>query len=170
MKKRLPSFLLTLLVAGATFQAQAQTSITAVDYTPQTGDHFKLKMANYVAPGNGGANQTWNFGSMLATANATNDYVTRAAAPFPTSVPAATIVSKTSQNEYQYLETLPNMIRTHAAYSGAQNLMITYSNPVDISFPMNYNVPTADAYQATFTTGGMNFIRKGTMTITYDGY
>ncbi len=170
MIKKLLSLFTLFMAAGAALNLQAQTPLTAANFSPQLGEHFNLKMATYMPPGNAGANQTWNFSGMVTSSNTTSDYVSRAAAPFPANVPAANLVSKSATNEYEYIETTPTAIRTHGAYSAAQNMFITYSNPLDINLPINYNGVNTDAYKATFSTNGLNFTRIGTATISYDGY
>jgi hypothetical protein len=170
MKKLLRLIYLILLGTATISSSQAQPSLTSANYLAVLGEHFKLKMANYLPPGNAGANQTWNFSALTTSSNTTLDYLSRSAAPYPANVPAATLVSKSSAGEYQYAQTTTSALKIHGAYVAAQNMFITYSNSMDIAFPKNYNSTSTDTYKASYTTNGLNFIRSGTATFTYDGY
>src|SRR5688572_22728029 len=170
MKKLLLSLSIMVFAFGFNPDAKAQPTLTAANFGPVLGDHFSSKMGNYMQPGNSGANQTWNFSGLAATATMTTDYVSRAAAPFQSNVPAATLASKSSGNDYEYITTTPTGIKTYGAYSAAQNVFVTYSDPIEIALPKTYNSSSTDTYKATYTANTMNFLRKGSMTITYDGY
>src|SRR5687768_16784795 len=93
MKRLLLPVLIAFLSASGN-SVLAQPTLTAANANLRIGDQFIVNQinptaANLTAAGTTGANLTWNFGTLAFVMQQTTNILARAAAPNPTSYPAA---------------------------------------------------------------------------------
>ena len=168
MKKNLLSFLtLNFVLIGTA--VIAQPTLTATGTNPVIGDSQTFTTTPYFSPGSAGAGQTWNFGTLTGTAGTRATAVTVASTPNAASYPAANLAINQGGGSYSYQKTSSSAYQNYGSVSGAT--VITYSNPEDfLRFPFTYNNSYVDNFAATFNSGGYNFFRRGTTTVTADAY
>lgn len=159
MKKTLLSFLWVVLSASVF----AQPTLDASDLNYSIGMTYESATAQYINPGPGGANVTWDFSAFSPT-----DIATLEAAPANTSFPntnITTISNGTTEAYYQEDATGKFMWGVDAG-----GTVITYTDPSQTLFyPLIYNASETNTLEATFTSG-VAFTRAGTEELTYDGY
>jgi len=167
MKKSLHLFIVVFLFAGAGIIAQP--SLTSGALNPVLGDVFSQKTVAYVSPGNAGANQTWNLSTMTGTITTTSTMVTVGSTPNGSSFPNANEASNSGGGSYGYLKTSATALQNCGVVTGT--VVMSYSNLEDLlHFPFNYTNNYTDTWATTFANGGSTYYRKGTDSITYDGY
>lgn len=159
---------LLLLFAG--FNATivfAQPILTASGTNPVIGDIVSTYEGSYVAPGNAGANQTWDLSSMTGTPAGTYTAVAVSSTPMGSSFPGSNICL-VSDTTYTYYNTTPSLFQFSGLATGT--LLLSYSDPEDyLRFPCTYNSSYTDTWAVSFTTS-ITFYRKGSSTVTADGY
>ncbi|HXD91911.1 MAG TPA: T9SS type A sorting domain-containing protein [Bacteroidia bacterium] len=166
-----------LFLAASLFTACmgiAQPTLTAAGINPVVGDAFVDNNTDYVSPGAAGANQTWNLSTM--TVSATNSYtaVNPSSTSNSTSFPGANVCETiTSAGYYGYYKTSSSALQImgNVAPSGTATVIMPYSNPEDLlHFPFTYTNSYTDTWATNFMSSGYMFYRKGTDSITADGY
>lgn len=167
MKKHLQNFIMLVAVSFAA-SVFGQPVLTNTNCNPIIGDQFTHNLTNYVSPGSAGANQTWNLSAMTATATNSASFVTVASTPLP-SFPNANMSFK-SGTTYKYYKTTTTALQNcNGVASGS--ITIQYTDLEDqLHFPFNYNNSYSDTWQGSYAILSTNFIRKGTTTVTADGY
>lgn len=172
MKKSLQLFLGLTALASVTMLAQP--TITATGCNPVVGDMFTTKTVNYVSPGSAGANQTWNLSAMTGTTTTSYTAVTVASTPYASTFSSASIAYKSSTaGAYGFYNTSSSLfsVKGLVVPQGTTTVVFNYSNPEDyMHYPLNYNSSYVDAFQATFTSAGYNYVRRGVDSVKYDGY
>jgi hypothetical protein len=146
----------------------AQPILTATGTNPVIGESFTMNVSPYVNPGNSGTNQTWDLSSMSGTGGLTT-VVTPASTTNGASFPASNIAWSNSSNPYiSYFKTSSTALQNYGTFSST---IMSYSNPEDmLHFPFSYTNTFSDTWATQFVSGGYTFYRKGTTTVTADGY
>jgi hypothetical protein len=156
------------------FSAIAQPTLTATGINPVIGDNIAEHNANYVSPGSAGAIQTWNLSGIGTGTLSTNTGEAVSSTPYASSYANANVAfSGASGTEYLYFKTSTSALQNwgEAVTSGTTSVQFVYSNPEDfLHFPFAYTNTYTDSWQATFTSGGSPYYRKGNTTVTADGY
>ncbi|MGZ3863473.1 MAG: T9SS type A sorting domain-containing protein [Bacteroidia bacterium] len=172
MKKSLQLFLGITTLASASLLAQPTLTATGCNFA--IGDVYTSKTASYVSPGSAGANQTWNLSAMTGTATTTYTGVAVSSTPYASTFSSASISMKSSTaGTYGYYNTSSSAMSVKGLVtpSGTTTVVFNYSNPEDyLHYPFNYNNSYVDAFQATFTSAGYNYVRRGVDSVQYDGY
>jgi len=161
------------LILAATFNGLAQPTITATGLNPVVGDHFTSNNAAYIAPGNAGANQTWDLSSLTATATATVTALTVASTPYASSFPYANVASNDGTSTYGYTKTSSTVWQNMGSVVivSGNPLIMSYADPEDfIHYPCAYSNTFTDSWATSFFTSGYNWYRTGSTTVTADGY
>lgn len=143
-----------------------------IGYTPQPafGTTFTVFAINAagVSPGNAGANQTWNFSGVQtlgqSTGTCTNPAQTPQAAFFPTATQATTFGSGNS-----FIKVTNTEISAVGSYDG-QSVFINSDPEKIFQFPFAYQQTFTDPWALSYSFQGVTVNRKGTTTVTYDGY
>lgn len=168
MKKPLLSFL--LLCAGITGLI-AQPSLTqAFAYVP--GDVVTSVSIDTVGvqPGNGGANQTWNFAGIQLGTTSSSTCLAPSATPYASSFPTATVAFLAgSNNKHQYWK----VNSTSAILLGQQETSQAqiYQDPQTlITYPFTYNSNITDNVTCNYMANGFMVYRSGTSQTVADGY
>ena len=148
----------------------AQPTMTAANFNPVVGQTTILHnhTPTTLAPGNSGANQTWNFASTpnLGTLNVA--FMTPASTPYAASFPTANLAN--NQNGlYEYMITNNNFMARAGVYASGTTIPFSDEEKY-MTFPMSYNGTYTDPFGGTFVSGGFTFTRSGTIEATADGY
>lgn len=179
MKKLYLLILIQMLLVGLC-KAQpsfSRSSFPGVGFAATTYDVSSA----ILSPGNAGANQTWNFGSVTGS-GATNTLTmvtptsTGFGSMFPSSDLAASTVSAGGNPAFAFYQTSSSVIYLiGAGTNGTIPVMLQYSNPLTaITFPWTYNSMITDTYNATatYTVSGTTVMiyRRGQVNVLADGY
>lgn len=146
----------------------AQPTLTATGINFEIGETYYFIDISYVSPGNPGANQTWD----LSSATITSQKLTTVVAPSSTvnggDFPYSNIACSNFSG-VMYFKTSATAFQNYGISSTSS--IIAYSDPEDLlRYPFNYNDTYSDTWATQFLSGGYNFYRKGTTTLTADGY
>jgi hypothetical protein len=160
-------FLGSLLLLS--FSSRAQPNITGTGVNPVIGETITEHRTTFHSPGTSGVNQTWNFASWASTATVilqvVNPTVTTYGSSFPNANTAFTTVGSASAAYYKYSSTA---MQNYGSYS---SVVIAYSNPEDLlRYPFSYNNTYTDTWTAQYVNSTYTFYRKGSSTVTADGY
>jgi len=122
-----------------------------------------------VSPGSAGAGQNWNFSGLnVLTTQTIFIYVQPSSTPYFASFPSAT-VAFTTGNLYSYIIAGPS----EYSIIGISSSMYTmnYTDPeVLYSFPFSFGNNFTDSLAGSYLLSGNNYVRKGTRTVTADGW
>lgn len=145
----------------------AQPTLTSSGINPVIGDVITTHGAQYVAPGNAGANQTWNLG-FTSTGSSVTTGVAPSSTPYSSSFPTANVSFGTSP--YVYYKTPSTAWQMNGVVNGA-GTVIAYSDLEDmLRFPTAYNSSYTDTWSATFVQATYTYYRTGSTTVTADGW
>lgn len=164
--KRLYFSLLALSLALLS-QTSFSQSLTATGINPVLGDVFNYKTTPHFNQGSSGSNQTWSFPSLTGTSQ-TLTVVSVASTPYASSYPSATLAEKQgSGTAYLYYSNSASAQQTRGY--AANGTTIVYSNPEEmLHFPFSLGNSYTDYFLANFSSGGYNYTRRGSSTVTAD--
>lgn len=146
-------------------------TLTFSNIAPVPGDIFTSFNADTtgVSPQNAGAGQNWNFSGLnVLTSQTVFTYVQPSSTPYFASFPSAT-VAFTTGNLYSYIKAGP----LEYSIIGISSNMYTmnYTDPdVLYSFPFSFGNNFTDSLAGSYLLSGNNYVRKGTRTVTADGW
>lgn len=168
MKKNLLKTLAALTICSSA--SIAQPTLTATGINPVVGDSYILKQGNFVSPGSAGANQTWNLSTLVSTSTASYTSANPSSTPYAASFTNSNFcMNEATNGVYVYGKTSTTAWQNTGAYGGG--VLFAYSNPEDfLHYPFNMGNTFTDPWAVDFVSGGMNFARTGTTSVTYDGY
>jgi hypothetical protein len=170
MKKTL-FYSLSLCLIFLSLNSFSQPTLTASGIIPTLGQTFSGKTSNTsIVEGNAGANQTWNFSTMVGTTTVQTTIVAPSTTSQAASFPSSNIAyNYPTENSVLYFKNSGTALQFYGAFTGGIN--IVYSDPEDqMRFPLHYNNSYTDTWKAQYLNQGYLFYRSGTSTITYDGY
>ena len=149
----------------------AQPTLTASGSNPVIGDNYTYSSTSYFSAGSAGASQTWNYGSLTGSSPTFGTIVSVGSTPNGASFPNATISGKNvTGGNYSYLKTSASAYQNYGIVSSG-GVIMSYSNPEDqMHYPFTFNNTYSDPWAVNFINGGYTFYRKGTTTLTADGY
>jgi len=155
-------------VALASLQAHAQPTLTHATNAPTVGTSYTLHYGAYHAPGDAGANATWDLTGLTSDSTALITFVDPATTPEGASFPDATVAQVGGGSTMYY----------HVAGSGVSlagsvgdGVVIPYSDMgLYLPFPCTYQTTWSDTEGATFVPDGTPVTRTGTATGTADGH
>lgn len=158
MKKSL-LFIASILFSGTIL---AQPTLTANDLNMSIGVTYPMAQCQYLNPGPGGANVTWDFSAF--TSSGAYNSVTSAANP---NFPNTNITVAGGGTEVYYDQNNSGIFTWGIDANGT---VITYTDPAQTLFyPLTMNGSATNTFEATFTSG-VQFTRAGNETLTCDGY
>lgn len=174
LKKSFHLLLICILGLGKA-TAQAPT-LTSSDFSPVIGEIFYGDLLDSVslsviAPGPGGANQTWNFANITALVPDTASVISRIGTPAETSFPTADYsMSHTVDNSYYYYYASTDRVsEAGVAFDGG--ITIVYDNAIDwLRFPMTYNDTYIDSIHGSYSAQSIQVTRAGNVTALADAY
>lgn len=171
MKK---NYLFTVIftVAGL-FNLMAQPVLNSNDVSPVAGDVFIFHTFNYMDPGSGGANQTWDFSMISSTGTDTTDVKNAGSSPNASSFPSATLFTKSRGGADEgFWSVSGSAFSFHGLTTpNPSNIVMVYNNPQDyLHYPFQHLNSFTDNFSSTYTVSGFTIYRKGTTVVTADGY
>lgn len=155
-----------VLIATCTIGLEliAQPTILGTDFNAQVGENFNYVTTNWLSPGNGGANQTWNLSALTVVGN------NNAAYSAPSGSYPGTTVTRTESSGGVLFEALNTSGQTIYAMQ-ASGVTIDYSDPMTmLQYPLTMGSIGDDTHEASFVSGGFPFTRIGTSSWEVDGY
>lgn len=143
----------------------AQPVLTDANTNLIIGDTYTFNTINTVVPeGNAGANQTWDFSTLVSASTVAASATSAAGGLIPTASLKYSYVGGTET----YYKTSNTELTTLGISANA--VFMNYADPEKfLSFPFQMNDTYSDTWNTTFFSG-MNFYRSGTTTVTADGY
>lgn len=158
------------LLALATATPAAAQTLNNADTSPLPGDQFTYNVADYVAPGPAGANQTWTFTGLTSASTVAISYVSPAATGQSASFADATVASDLG-GDHVFYQADASGLDLLGIYVSPLSAAIPYSNPERmLSYPLAYSNTWSDAFEATFSNLGLPAVRSGTINGNADGY
>jgi hypothetical protein len=157
-----------LLLIFFSVSAYAQHTITS---PPVIGDSYVIRYCdtNNVNQGSGGANQTWNYSSIIqSNDSALIDWVSPNGTPYAANYPNSDRVQRQDDNYLYY-----DVQNGELIYYGFSNSAVTeiLSDPYPhIKFPFTYNNSYSDNFAGTITATALTFIRTGSINVNADGW
>ena len=165
MKKLITLFLLCLSV-----NLSAQITLTSA-YNPVPGNTDKSIGCDTtgITQGNSGANQTWNYSSLVRVDSTVNTWVASNTTPYAAQFPTSDVASTSDNAEYSYFTTSSSSF-LYNGYGGAFQVN-SYSNPETLlEYPFTYNSNFSDTYSSVYNNGVANSYLNGTITSTGDAW
>lgn len=149
--------------------AFAQPSLNSTNSNPVIGDQYTLISGSWISEGGPGASQAWDFSTVTTTVSTARTYTVQTLSPGnATAFPNANVQSA-GINGSTFLKTSSSALQNFGIASGT--VQIRYSDAEDqMRYPCAMGDTYSDAFAATFSSGGNNFVRKGTATVTADAY
>ncbi|CAN5266428.1 hypothetical protein BH09BAC5_BH09BAC5_12900 [soil metagenome] len=168
------NFVFTIISVILLNSANAQSPIlTAANSNPILGDNYIGNGIPYTSPGNAGANQTWDFSTLVSGGTQNISFVDPLTTTNASTFPNSTIALFNSTNSYyEYFSASASEIANEGyVYGPPLNLIEPYSNPqVVLNYPFTMGSNFVDSYYGTYTSGANTINRTGTSTVTADGY
>ena len=148
----------------------AQPILTATGVSPVVGENFThFVSASYYSPGSAGANQTWDLTSISGSSTGVVNVVTPGSTANGASFPNANAAFSYPSGSVSYYKTSATALQNYGAFTSG--VVMAYTNPEDIlHFPFNYTNTYNDGWSAQFNSGGYDYYRVGTTSVTADGY
>jgi type IX secretion system substrate protein len=154
----------------------AQPTISNMFVMP-VGSSYTILMDSTlgVSSGGSGANQTWNYGSVIPTIpnnSQTGTSETPSSANFATdSFPTATIVINNANTQYAYYNTIGGGEYMVGLYQPAASLFVYYQNSEQqTQVPITYTNTFTDIFARHYTVSGYMTDGSGSVTATADAY
>jgi len=163
-----------LLLSGAAMSlilsVNAQITLTGASNNPVVGETISFKEGSYSSPGSAGANQNWNINAGGSAITNPNTFVAPSSTPQASNFTTSN-VANTIGGIYTYYTANSTKLIYNGSHDPNTSLLLVYSNPEDqMQYPFTYGNSFSDTYQVTFVNGGNTYLRKGTTTVTADGY
>ncbi|MBO9700351.1 MAG: T9SS type A sorting domain-containing protein [Sporocytophaga sp.] len=158
-----------------TYVAQAQPEFNSI-ITPKDGQIFKSYTLEdvTVSPGNGGANQYWDFSEITFPEESAGIQTYFFANPSNASAfPTANFIENSDEitTYYNYTSTEEVELGYYDSAEDAFPSTMVYSDPkTTFKAPFAYNETQTDDYYGSITIGEYSYIESGSNTNTYDGY
>ncbi len=161
--------LLVVLFINSTIFSQPVLNSTDISTTGSLTATTLTANASGFSAGLAGANQVWDYSSLILTPAGTGTTTIAGSTPFAASFPDANLIYKTtfgSDSFYTYYK-LTTTKQELVGYSSDTNVIINFSpNPQTVySFPFTYGLVANDTYSTTFDPTANN-----PFSITYDAY
>jgi len=163
---------LVIAILGSSTALLAQPTISAAQLNPVIGETISIVQSNWMSPGSGGNNVTWNL-STLSNNTTTSLVISGPTASFPGTNQTHVLTSangSVSTNYMQISATEQLLYGFDFTYSGV-TLSYSYSNSEKLlQFPLSMSTSFTDAYGGTFSLAGIPGTRDGDVTFEVDGY
>lgn len=145
----------------------AQPTLTVSGVSPQIGETTIAHSGSYVNPGSGGANQTWDFTALAGSQGVLAEAVAPSSTANGSLFPTATVAQTFDTSSTIYFNITASAMQNVGAYTSAA---VQYSDPEDfLRFPFTFGDSYTDTWVAAYTSS-VTFDRRGTTTVTADGY
>jgi len=165
-------FILSLIsvAASATY---GQPTLTNATTSPVPGITLEKKF--FTPPpgqqGSSGANQSWNWASLVEEMSATGYYINPAGTPHSAAHPTATVCITDNNGAYEYDLGNTNGFFRLGYYNDNSGTELNFSNTTQIlKYPLMYNSTWTDTYLASVVIPGGGGSVDGTVTVTADAW
>jgi len=160
----------TLLVFGllVTVQSYSQLTLTSA-INPSPGDMQIDVRADTtgITQGNSGANQTWNYPTLVRLDSNVNQWMTPASTGHGDLFPTSNIASLDTC--YNFFDETPSRVDMVGYYSS--NTAINYNNPEAVmTFPFGYNSVMTDSFTVLVNLNNQTILRRGYEVFTGDAW
>lgn len=148
----------------------SQVTLTS-ENNPVVGNVYRKVNCDTVGVNQGpsGANQTWNFTNLTRSDSFDVSFVAPGNTPFGSQFTNSNVASTSDNSNYTYYRA--NSSNLEMLGTAVTGLVIVLSNTqVLFQYPFTYNTTFTDQFSGTFTFGGFNVLRTGTITGTGDGW
>ncbi|MDN3724125.1 T9SS type A sorting domain-containing protein [Aequorivita sp. SDUM287046] len=156
-----------------TFAALSQPIINLSDLTPSVGDSFTLTTAAFIEPGQGGANQVWDYSELEDFDSNSMTFQSPENKPGSDLFPNATHLSVSDDGTiFKYSYYGESRLDRLGIVMPSDDLQAVYVNPfLELQFPFTMNDSFVDDWIFETKIGSNNVTQQtGTSTITVDGY
>lgn len=158
----------TLLSFGIASVSLAQPTLTFNANAPQPGPGHEWRFSTYIAPGQGGSGQVWDFSQLSTDSTAMVSLVDPATTTFGAQFPTAT-VAEVSDGSTVYFRTDANGV--YMLGYEAEGFPVVYSNEGRfMSFPCTHQTTWNDTYAASFQDEDVEVGISGNITAVADGH
>lgn len=164
MRSAIPLSLTALLTLGA----HAQPVLTQATNAPQAGTAFSFHYGPYLAPGAGGAAQTWDLSALSTDSIVFAELVPAASTPNGAQFPTAEVAEVN-----EVVTTYYDVTADGAYFAGSDDgSTVITNNPMGrfLRYPCTFGTTWSSPQGATFTVDGMVVHRSGTVTGEADGH
>jgi len=160
---------LTLLAAFAfALNAHAQPTLTFATNAPLIGTEYTLNYGDYLAPGNAGANQSWDLSALVSDSIDVLQMVAPSSTTNGSQFPNATVAELSSPVTTYYQV---NASGIHFAGSDdGTSLIVNAPMPKYVAFPCTMSSNWSTPHAAEFEYDGDDVFRSGTVSGEADGY
>ncbi|RLD46582.1 MAG: hypothetical protein DRI88_07345 [Bacteroidetes bacterium] len=170
--KKMYILFIALLSTGTLF---SQYTITYSGNCPQIGDAIHQTYFNHpVDPGPAGANQTWDFSTLMESENGIYQAVDPDGTPFSNDFPESNIAYTYSSSEdvYTYGQNSPSeALNNGVGFDEADMTVIHYSDPATLMiYPFSYTGTFTDTYYGEYTISGLLTHERGTINAVADAW
>jgi type IX secretion system substrate protein len=161
---------LILIILLSASQVFSQVILTnSINPTPGNTQRIVNCDTTGITQGNSGTNQTWNFTSLTRQDSSLLTWVTASSTPYAAQFPTSNVASTNDNSNYNYFTTSAANLLTNG--TAGPTLVIPYSNPeLFMQYPFAYGNTFTDNFAATYTSGGSQVTRTGTITVTADAW
>ncbi len=161
--------IVSLLAVFSCVAAQAQFTLANPEHVPGPGLSFSVNLGPFVAPGSGGANQVWDFSSMVATGIDTLYFVDPASTPSGADFASSTVALFDGDQDYSYFQATATEFLLNGNDDGSYAFPM--SDPSKYwPFPCNFNDTWSDVLGGSVIVQAQTVTRAGTVTGIADGY
>lgn len=148
--------------------ANAQITLQNPEHVASTGQSFVVNVGPFVAPGPGGANQTWDLSAMIATGTSTMSFVDPATTPNGADFTGSTVALFDGDQTYAYFEATSSEYLFKGNDDG--NISFPLSDPSKFwPFPCAYQDTWSDILGGTIVVQGQTVTRAGSVSGVADG-
>jgi len=164
MRTILTLFLLGALVHGSC----AQPTLTQASNAPVAGTQFTFHYGPHVAPGGGGAQQTWDLSTLGTDSTVQAAIVQASATPNGSLFPSAT-VAEVNPTVTVYYGVAGDGVYNAGSDDGSTAIVNAQMGRY-LPYPCTFGTTWSGPESATFTADGMDVFRSGTVVGEADGY
>ena len=151
-------------------QAFGQMTLTS-SYNPVPGnvEAWAICDTANINPGNSGANQTWNFTSLIRQDSARVTYLAPGSTPYSAQFPTSNIASNSGDSGYNYGTTSSGSFLLNGTQS--PQILIHYTDPqTDMQYPFTYGSSFTDNFSANYSVGTTQIIETGSSNVSGDAW
>jgi hypothetical protein len=161
----------TVLLLPATLLfgvAVAQPTLTFPDDAPSPGNSYPVKFGEYQSPGGAGADQNWNFSSLVADSTGVISIVEPSSAPGGATFPNATAAILSTEGN-NFVEANEIGLFLHGTEFFGQTVPFSETAQV-LAYPCTYQTGWEGTYAGVLDVFGLELQLNGTVLGFADGY
>ncbi len=158
----------TLLSFGIASVSLAQPTLTFNANAPQPGPGHEWRFSTYIAPGQGGSGQVWDFSQLSTDSTAMVSLVDPATTIFGAQFPTATVAEVSDGSVVYYRASSEGVYML--GYE-AEGVPVVYTNEGRfMSFPCTHQTTWTDTYATTIQTEEIEALVNGDISAEADGH